>query len=400
MAFVASSAVRRLAHRDSRRVLQPFSLRTCQQHVRYSRRARCRIIHSSAAVSRHVDNSIGDETAQPDPNGVIQVEEDVHEFIITPKEDGERVDKVLAARYSRSRSYFHCLISDGLVSVDGDSHGLNKSRRVRSGECARVEMRVPEREQPLQPEAIELNVLYEDEHLAIIDKPAGLVMHPAPGNWSGTLAHALAHRYGLEGGPTETERAGIVHRLDKGTSGVLVVARNRTAHDALSAAFAARAVEKEYLAITVGSPAGEGASAGVISAPIGRDRTNRLRMAIVPEEDGGREASSTYQILGRDSRALLHLVRIHIHTGRTHQVRVHMRHCRAPVLGDELYGAPDINRRFRSSAQRPLLHAHSLAFDHPVTGERVSVRARLPDDFRSVVVRCIDSALLEKHPEF
>lgn len=347
---------------------------------RIARRALC-----STVAQRH-----NERKAPPD---------EVKEFVTSADEDGERVDKVLAARLSRSRSYFHTLLADDAVSINGTSSDLSKARRLRIGERVRVVMRVPEREQPLQPEAIPLVVLYEDEHLAIIDKPAGLVVHPAPGNWSGTLVHALAHRYGIQDS-NNPDRPGIVHRLDKGTSGVMVVARHRVAHDALAELFAERAVDKDYLAITVGSPAASGAHAGVIDAPISRDRANRLRMSIVPENEGGRPARSTYQVLTRDNRGFLHVVHVRIHTGRTHQVRVHMRHCRAPVLGDDMYGAPDINRRFRAFANRPLLHSRSIAFDHPITHNRISVCAKLPPDFRSVISARIDPKLLERFPDW
>ncbi len=323
-------------------------------------------------------------------------------FIISSDEEGERLDKVLAARFERSRSYFHDLLVDGGVEINGSVKDVNKKRKVVSGETVRVFLRVPERERPLQGEDIPLSVLYEDDHLAVINKPAGLVVHPAPGNWSGTLAHAIAHRYGILDNPDiiDAQRAGIVHRLDKDTTGVIAIARTREAHEALSELFAAREVHKEYLTVTVGNPSASGTQGGVVEAPIGRDKSNRLKMAIVEEEYGGKPAKSTYEVLGRDSRGLLHVVRVRILTGRTHQVRVHMRHLRAPVLGDSLYGALDVNRRFRTAAQRPMLHALTLAFQHPITGEDISVTAPLPDDMQSLIERAIDPKLIARHPDW
>lgn len=335
------------------------------------------------------------------------------EITVLHSEDGQRVDKVLSGRYERrSRAYFQQLISGGNVTISGLSK-VGKSHKVSTGEVINVRLMVPEREQPIKPENIPLDVLYEDEHIAVINKSAGIVVHPAPGHWSGTLAHALVHRYGtgsLTGGDGDSDntygnngegdvtRAGIVHRLDKGTSGALIIARTREAHDMLSTQFAAREVEKEYLAITVGSPGGEGVQSGVIDAPIGRDAQHRIRMDIVQESDGGKSALSTYRILARDSRAFLHLINIGIHTGRTHQIRVHLRHKRAPVLGDDLYGALDINRRYKSAATRPLLHAYKLRFKHPITDEIMEISAPVPDDMKNIINKSLaqDASVVNK----
>lgn len=314
--------------------------------------------------------------------------------IVLDEHDGERVDKVLASQFKQSRAYFHELLTDGFVQINGATVRA-KSHRVKRNDKVVVVLRTPQREMPLQPEDIPLDMLYEDAHMAIINKEAGLVVHPAPGHWSGTLAHALAHRYGSldttstiqSGGSSDPKRAGIVHRLDKDTTGALAIARTREAHDAMAISFAARNVLKEYICITAGSPAGQGARGGIVEVPIGRDPHHRLRMAVIPEEEGGKAASSTYQVLAHDSRALLHIVRFRIHTGRTHQVRVHARHLRAPVLGDSLYGAPVINTRFRTAAARPLLHAHVLELPHPATSAPVRVVAPLPEDMRRLIER-------------
>lgn len=313
-----------------------------------------------------------------------------------------RLDKALSTHYPHSRAYFHTLISDSAILVNGSSVRVTKSRKLEPGDVVRVTFSTPLHERPLVPEAMELSLLYEDEHLAVVDKAAGVVVHPAPGHWSGTLAHGLAYRYRelADAGPAGGNRNGIVHRLDRGTSGALVVARTREAHEGLARLFADREVRKEYLTVTIGSPAGDGALAGSIDLPIGRDKRDRLKMAVIPVDEGGRAARSTFEVLGKDDRGLLHVVRVLIESGRTHQIRVHMRHRRAPVLGDPLYGALDINRRFKSAAGRPMLHAARVAFVHPITGETVDVTAPIPDDFRELVAKSIDPAMLRKHPEW
>lgn len=296
------------------------------------------------------------------------------------------MDRVLTAQFGgQSRSYFQTLIELGMVSVNGTPM-TTKKRKAVVGDAVDVEFFTPQRDMPLVAEDIPLDVLYEDDHVVVINKRAGMVVHPAPGNWTGTLVQALAWRYSDHlalGGA----RPGIVHRLDKGTSGVIVVARTEKAHRLMTRMFAARAIEKTYLAITVGSPADAGCSSAVLDAPIGRSPVDRTRMAVVEEAAGGRAARSVARVLASDSRALLHVVQVALETGRTHQIRVHLRHARAPVLGDDVYGAADVNRRFRTAAPRPLLHAHRLRFVHPLTGAPVDVCAPLPDDMRALLLK-------------
>ncbi|CAN8072878.1 unnamed protein product, partial [Agarophyton chilense] len=210
-----------------------------------------------------------------------------------------------------------------------------------------------------------------------------MVTHPAPGNWSGTVANAVAGRFSADA--LDAQRGGIVHRLDKGTSGVLVVAKTRSAHERLAAQFAARQVHKDYVAITVRNPCGTGCTGTTIDAPIGRDARNRQRMTILSETLGGRVARSVVQTVMHDAHALLHVVRVRIETGRTHQIRVHLRHARAPVLGDDTYGARDVNARFASLAPRPMLHACRLQLAHPFSARALSVEAPLPHDMRVVL---------------
>jgi 23S rRNA pseudouridine1911/1915/1917 synthase len=324
---------------------------------------------------------------------------EVAAFVVGDDQAGERLDRVLTAHYAgQSRTYFQVLIDEGLVRVNGDVMTVKKRKAV-AGDDVEVEFVTPQRELPLAAEDIALDILFEDEHMVVVNKAAGMVVHPAPGNWTGTMVHALAGRYSDHlalGGA----RPGIVHRLDKGTSGVIIAARTADAHRRLTEMFAARTVEKTYVAITVGSPAATGCLSCVLDAPLGRSPTDRARMAVVAEEAGGRRARSVVEVLGADARGLLHVVRVGLETGRTHQIRVHLRHARAPVLGDDVYGAFDVNRRFRSAAPRPLLHAQRLRFSHPFTGAEVDVSARLPDDMRSLLEGSVCPDFAARFPDW
>ena len=233
-------------------------------------------------------------------------------------------------------------------------------------------------------EAIPLEVVFEDEHLLVLDKPAGLVVHPGAGRASGTLVNALLHHVKDLSGVGGVLRPGIVHRLDRGTSGLLVVAKDDATHRALAAQFATRGVEKEYIALVLGVPAPR---QGEIDKPIGRHPVHRKRMAVRP---GGREARSSYRVLEAfDGAALL---RVTIHTGRTHQIRVHLSSIGHPVAGDDTYGGartPDGRRASARQAltglRRPALHAARLAFDHPRDARRLSFESPLPPDIEGVL---------------
>lgn len=322
----------------------------------------------------------------------IEDEQHLEIFHVTDSESGTRIDKLISDRFNeRSRTYIQNLLSSGNVEINGKAP-VPKSHRANEGEVVAIRFLPTQRELPLVPEDIDLSILYEDEHLAVINKPAGMVVHPAPGNWDGTLVHALSFRYQSVRDMGGT-RPGIVHRLDKGTTGVIVTAKNSDVQAALTDIFAARGVEKDYVAITVGNPSGKDCIGRVIEESMGRSPTDRLRMCILTEEAGGKHARSVLETVASDDRGLLHAVKVKIETGRTHQIRVHLRHVRAPVLGDDLYGAPDINRRFRGSAERPMLHALRLCFKHPVTGNEIDVSAPLPDDMRLLMKRVV-------HPDF
>lgn len=315
-----------------------------------------------------------------------EAEAAVEKFGILAAEAGKRLDKVLASRFEgMSRSYLQTLFDDGNVLLNGKAM---TAKSHKPGEGDRIEIRfvTPQRELPITPENIPLDILYEDEHMVAVNKPAGMVVHPAPGNWTGTLVHALTYRYAdirRLGGP----RPGIVHRLDKGTSGVVLAARTAEAQRGLMREFAQRRVRKEYIAVTVGNPAGAGCVARRVDEPVGRCPVDRTRMAVVPVEAGGKPAESWVTVEGRDGRGLLHAVRVEIATGRTHQIRVHLRHVRAPVLGDEVYGAGDVNRRFRTAAGRPQLHARRVRLRHPCTGAGLDVSAPLADDMGGLLGR-------------
>jgi 23S rRNA pseudouridine1911/1915/1917 synthase len=283
---------------------------------------------------------------------------------------GTRLDRFLALLPEvGSRAVAERLVEGGGVLVDGRVRP--KSHRLAGGEELEFEPPTP-RPSGLVPEAIELTVPYEDEHLLVVDKPAGLVVHPAPGHARGTLVHGLL-AYDVEGGD-EPERPGIVHRLDRDTSGLLVVARSPEAHRRLQELVQSRELTREYLALVVGRPRSR---RGTIDAPIGRDRRDPMRQSL--DTDTPREAVTHFeveQLLPRHA-----LLRVSLETGRTHQIRVHLDGIDLPVAGDPLYGrAGDLG------LERQFLHAARLAFVHPFTGEPVDVTSLLPPDLAAALV--------------
>ena len=281
-------------------------------------------------------------------------------------EAGERLDTFLAQRCpDLSRSRIQALTAEGFVAVDGAQ--AKPAVRLREGQTVSLVV-PPPAPSTLVPQAMDLVVVYEDPDLLVIDKPAGLVTHPAPGHPDQTLANAvLAHCPDLEGVGGEI-RPGLVHRLDRDTSGLIVVAKNDAAQAGLSAQFKDRTVSKAYLAAVTGHPDPERAT---IDAPVGRHPRSRTRMAIVTT---GREAVTEYDMLRRLRGYAL--VEARPRTGRTHQIRVHMASIGHPVAGDTTYGvpAPGLDRHF--------LHAHRLAFTHPRTGDRLELESPLPDDLQ------------------
>ena len=291
-----------------------------------------------------------------------------------PELQGQRLDRVLAQLVPEfSRSYLQQLIAQGAVSLDGRAAG-KASVKVRWGSALGVEMRETPQSQAFVPEAMPIETVYEDPHLRVIHKPAGLVVHPAPGNWRGTLLNGLL---ALDPATVSLPRAGIVHRLDKDTSGLMVLARTRSAMDALVTMIAAREVQRQYMAVALG-PWRHPQTVEVEQA-IGRDPSNRLRMAVVDlQRQAGKPARTTVHLIGQSREACL--VRCQLHTGRTHQIRVHMAWLGHPLLADTLYGGA-----VQAGLTRQALHAWRLAFVHPVTGEPLVFHAPLPQDMRQAL---------------
>lgn len=285
---------------------------------------------------------------------------------------GSRLDKTLADLVPEfSRSYLQQLIEAGCVQVKGVT-AVKTSLKVKAGDELAVELRPTPQSQAFKPEAMPLDVVFEDAYLMVLNKPAGLVVHPAPGNWSGTLLNGLLAR---DAQASFLPRAGIVHRLDKDTSGLMVVARQRQTMDQLVAMIAARTVSREYIALVHG--AWLGAKTREVDVAIGRDPRNRLRMAVVDlEKNAGKTAATTVTLIQGASKHAL--VKCKLHTGRTHQIRVHMAFLGHPLVSDEVYGGA-----VAGGLARQALHACRLAFEHPVTGELMEFKSPPPPDLRA-----------------
>lgn len=307
---------------------------------------------------------------------------DQHQLpVVTSESHGIRLDKHLADNFSEySRSHLQTWVKQGAVLVNG-KQAYNKYK-LQTGDMITVVVPKQQVVTVSQPEAIPLNVVYEDEHVIVVNKPAGLVVHPAAGNPAGTLQNALLHHFP----DTATlARAGIVHRLDKQTTGLLVVARTLQAHKSLVDQLQARTVSREYDAIVCG----EIIAGGTIEADIGRHPVDRKRMAV--REIGGKEAITHYRVHERFS-AHTH-VKVKLETGRTHQIRVHMAYKNLPLLGDPVYGArlrlpkgaSEVTTAMLRGFKRQALHAAKLSLIHPATQEQISWVAPLPDDFQQLV---------------
>jgi 23S rRNA pseudouridine1911/1915/1917 synthase len=289
--------------------------------------------------------------------------------VVANEAAGQRLDQFLRGELPEySRAFLQKLIEQGHVAVNGGP--AKASYKVRAGDKVRVEIPPP---RPLEtlPEEIALAILFEDDDLIVVNKPAGLVVHPAAGNYEHTLVNALLHHCrGALAGIGGVERPGIVHRLDKGTSGCIVVAKTDFAHKALVAQFKSREVKKTYRAVCWGKferPSGR------IETVIGRSERDRKKMSAITSR--GRPAVTDYHVLKQFAEFAL--VEVHIHTGRTHQIRVHMAHIGHPVVGDATYGRA---RSTNISVARPLLHAYKLGFTHPRSQEFVEFTAPVPDD--------------------
>ena len=282
---------------------------------------------------------------------------------------GERLDRFLSRLPElSSRAAAERIVTAGGVRVDG--RAVAKSHRLEGGE--ELELELPAAERSLEPEPMELRVAYEDEHLLVVDKPAGVVVHPAPGHATGTLVHGLL---ALDAAGGDAERPGLVHRLDRDTSGLIVVARSEPAHERLRALVRRRALEREYLALVRGRPRSR---RGRIEAPIGRDRRDPLRHSL--DTDSPRDAVTHFELaeLLREHA----LLAVRLETGRTHQIRVHLAAIDLPVAGDPVYGV-----KGDLGLARQFLHATRLAFPHPLTGERVETTSPLPRDLKTALAR-------------
>lgn len=307
----------------------------------------------------------------------------IHRFVIPPEFDAARLDQVLSRLLpDHSRSSLARLIDEGLIAISGRT-AVRKSTPVSPGDEITVTI-PPPAPAGVAPQEIPLRILHQDQDLAVIDKPAGLVIHPAAGHADGTLVNALLHHVSDLSGIGGELRPGIVHRLDKETSGVLVIAKNDTAHRALALMWNTESVTKEYLALVYGAPK---PPAGRIEKPIGRDPRDRKRMGVVSK---GRPAMTRYETL--EPLRYVSLLRCTLETGRTHQIRVHLKAIGHPVVGDPVYSGPQWkgipDKRLQkaiASFPRQALHARLLRFPHPRTGELMTFEAEIPEDLATLL---------------
>ena len=316
-----------------------------------------------------------------DDAGTADAECEVREFVINTASHGKRLDQALAQLVPEfSRSYLQRLIEDGAVSL-GQVPVTKVAQRVQAGAWGRVEMRPTAQSQAFKPESMPIAVVYHDPHVLVVNKPAGLVVHPAPGNWTGTLLNGLL---ALDAAAANLPRAGIVHRLDKDTSGLMVVARSRVAMESLVRKIAAREVSRQYLAVT--DRPWTGPRQFDVENTIGRDPANRLRMAVVDGvRQAGKLAKTTLTRLkaGADAKTDSvggpSLALCTLHSGRTHQIRVHMAHQGMALVGDRVYGG-----NTQLGLARQALHAWKLAFLHPATQQPLAFEAPLPADMEAL----------------
>ena len=302
-----------------------------------------------------------------------------HTFTVPDDSEGVRLDRFLVSVLAdRSRSQIQRLIKEGQVRVGG--HDARANQAVKIGQQVTVDIPEPVEPSP-GPEALPLPIVYQDQDLIVVDKPAGMVVHPAAGHASGTLVNALLHHVDDLSGIGGEKRPGIVHRLDRGTSGLLVVAKHDAAHEELARQFQEREVEKEYIALVWG----EVMAGRRIDEPIGRDPANRKKMSARAR----RSREAVTRIVRAERVKTLTLAHVAIHTGRTHQIRVHLSAIGHPIVGDPLYGG--VHRRVPGDLravthlERPFLHAARLAFKHPSDGRRMAFTSELPADLQRVL---------------
>lgn len=302
--------------------------------------------------------------------------------------DAARLDLLVARRLDLSRSQAATLIATGAVLVDGRRQ--KASFKAEDGNEIVVELPdAPAR--TVEAEDIPLSVVFEDDEIIVVDKPAGMVVHPAPGNWTGTLVNALKGRGQALAAGASDERAGLVHRLDKDTSGLIVVAKTEQSLRTLGKAITERRVARRYAVLSWGHIEKD---LLIVDRPIARDPNDRKRMAIA---SAGRAARTDFVRLARFDTS--ELLRAHLHSGRTHQIRVHLASVGHPVVGDDTYGGGGARRLMGLPPKRHFLHAAWLVFKHPVTGELLDFRSKLPDDLRHALISASDMADLIAHPD-
>ena len=301
------------------------------------------------------------------------IEAGLENVTVQEADAGARADVFLAAQLGVSRSNMQKLLDEGRVKR-GDKV-LKANYKVRAGEIITVDIPDPE---PIEavPEDIPLDIIYEDDDVVVLNKARGMVVHPAPGNYTGTLVNALLFHCKNLSGINSAIRPGIVHRLDKDTSGIMIVAKNDAAHIALSQQIQSKTAQRTYLAVVRGNIKTD---SGTIETQIARDKNDRKKMAVVKE--GGRDAVTDYEVLERFGKYTL--VRCKLRTGRTHQIRVHMEYLGYPLVGDPKYSPMKTPFAIKGQA----LHSHTLEFTHPRTGERLKFEAPLPEDMHKIITR-------------
>ena len=289
---------------------------------------------------------------------------------VSDEETGERIDSFLSGKTEFTRTRIQQLIKDRNITVNGKA--TKSSYKIEENDEIAIE--VPEVETTeIKPENIKIDIVYEDSDVAVINKQAGLVVHPAHGHYSGTLVNALLYHIKDLSGINGEIRPGIVHRLDKDTSGLIVIAKNDKVHAALTEMFQEKKIRKTYLAILKGKL---NKSEGKIVTQIGRDKNDRKKMTVIDDVAKGKNAITNYRVISQNN--LFTLVKVNIETGRTHQIRVHMRHLGYPILGDSVYGRKD-------NEKRQMLHAYKLEFIHPVTGRQMEFIGEIPEDFQKAL---------------
>ena len=289
---------------------------------------------------------------------------------VSDEETGERIDSFLSGKTEFTRTRIQQLIKDKNITVNGKA--TKSSYKIEENDEIAIE--VPEAETTeIKPENIKIDIVYEDSDIAVINKQAGLVVHPAHGHYSGTLVNAILYHIKDLSGINGEIRPGIVHRLDKDTSGLIVIAKNDKVHTALTEMFQEKKIRKTYLAILKGKL---NKSEGKIVTQIGRDKNDRKKMTVIDDITKGKNAITNYKVVSQNN--LFTLVKVNIETGRTHQIRVHMRHLGYPILGDSVYGRKD-------NEKRQMLHAYKLEFLHPVTGHQMEFTGEIPEDFQKAL---------------